>query len=223
MLAAIAPERPPGRQTGENVVRTYVRRLAAALAVTGLLVIASAASANRLSLYTGDTFRIQWDTMSFITESRTTIRCKVTFSGEFVSRTIAKNAGTHIGNITSASFAECTSTMVFLEETLPWRIFYNSYDGTLPDIRSVTVDMSGISFRWGSISTCLYPVAEESPISFLLVRRLDTSQILLVTQDSIRRIPSISFLCGGDAIRLGGNPGAITLGSNFEAVYITLI
>ncbi len=202
-------------------MHAYARRLAATLAVMTLLLTTSSAAANRLSVNV-DTFRIIWNTMSFTTAAGTTIRCKVTLQGSFTSRVIAKTLGATMGEITAASIAECSGgRMVFLTETLPWTILYRGYVSALPNITAVLVTMSGISFRWGTISTCLYSVPAETPLIFGCVRTPETTQIVLVNPEPTA-IPSTSWLCETEPIRLGGTPGAMTLASNFEGVFVRL-
>jgi hypothetical protein len=199
---------------------TRSRALLATFALVVLFMTVSGASANRLSL-NNETFRIVWDPMTFITRAGTRITCKVTFEGTFASRVISKTGGAQIGSITAASFERCSETMRFLTETLPWPIAYRDFIGSLPNIEQMGTTFTRINFKWGLISTCLYTVVAENPLSVYWVRRETTSQIILVQPEPPMWIRSVDWWCPSEDIRMSGS-GAATIRSGFEALFLTL-
>jgi hypothetical protein len=77
--------------------------------------------------------------------------CSLNLEGSLHGRTIAKSNYNLIGYITRAAFSPPTQCAggeaSVLAETLPWHIRYQSFAGTLPDIRSIAVLVSRASFR----------------------------------------------------------------------------
>jgi len=70
----------------------------------------------------------------------------MTLAGTFHSNTISKTMNSLIGYITSASLGTCSGgRATILRETLPWHIVYSGFTGTLPNIRSVNMDIIGLS------------------------------------------------------------------------------
>jgi hypothetical protein len=201
-----------------------MNRSKAALATLAMIVVmlsaADTASANRLSI-NNETYRVIWNPMNFITRGGTRISCRVTLEG-VNNRISSKLARGGIGFETSARIEGCSGgTIVFLTETLPWPITYESFTGTLPNIEQVLLSTDEMTFRWGSLSTCLYTVTFAAPQLMSWVRRLSTSQIILVNLLQ-SWISSPSFLCEAEDIRLSGT-GAITREGGFEGVFVTLI
>lgn len=115
------------------------------------------------------------------------IECPVTLEGSFHSKVFSKVSGALIGYITSANtvkgMANCVGGwgMLFLTEeegftgalnTLPWHIRYDSFEGTLPAIAGLHVDVVNFSIRFrrvegGTTIRCLYKSLETSPVKFI--------------------------------------------------------
>jgi hypothetical protein len=123
----------------------------ALIALTAALVVviaASAASANRLTISERN-FLIRWAPLTFASTAGSSIRCSLTLDGSFHSSTISKvtgsligyiNAGTIAGTSGNGKEAICTGgTATLLRETFPWHVQYDGFSGTLPRITSTTV------------------------------------------------------------------------------------
>lgn len=159
--------------------------------------------------------------MHFITRAGTDITCSVTLEGAFSSRTFTKTNGSQIGSVTAAALEGCSARIVFLTETLPWPLFYSSFLGTLPMIEQLATLLTGMRFRWGTISTCLYRVTAEAPQQINFVRRRETSQLVLGNLFP-SWITSESFGCTTEEIRLSGT-ASITTNGGSEGLFLTLI
>lgn len=111
------------------------------------------------------------------------IRCPLTLEGSFHSRTYAKVRGTLVGQITRAAMGHpCTGTggdMYVLNgvevqegrtvaNTLPWHVRYFSFNGTLPRLSAVTLDIIGFSWIYPPFGeVCLYRSTETNPARFV--------------------------------------------------------
>lgn len=132
-------------------MRTSIRAAAVALTATLALALAvGSASANRLS-YSESKFRIIWASLTFSESGGGfPITCPVTLEGSFNARTFTKIREAESGFITSASVnnAGCTEGQAtILRETLPWRVRYQSFSGTLPNILTVRYALIGAAFQ----------------------------------------------------------------------------
>ena len=150
-------------------MRTSIRAASAALTATLALVLAvGSASANRLS-YSESRFRIIWASLTFSESGGNfPITCPVTLEGSFNARTFTKTREAESGFITSASVnnAGCTEGQAtILTETLPWRVRYQSFTGTLPGILTVRYSLLGAAFQIepGLGIICLARSSERSP------------------------------------------------------------
>src|SRR6476659_682451 len=75
-------------------------------------------------------------------------RCEAIVEGSLHSRTMAKVSGSLIGYITRAELGPCASgTVTIHQATLPWRVRYSGFAGTLPEISSMITHVIGASFR----------------------------------------------------------------------------
>jgi hypothetical protein len=129
----------------------YTKLVLAAFAATLLMSLAvTNASANRLSA-SGHNFRTVWRNLAFEGAGGGfgATRCAVTLEGSFHSNTIKKVEKALIGHISRASVGSpCTGGSATVHtETLPWKIDYNGFTGTLPAIRSIRQLLVGASFR----------------------------------------------------------------------------
>ncbi|HEU4700992.1 MAG TPA: hypothetical protein VFS37_00805 [Conexibacter sp.] len=140
-------------------MRTYTRLAFAALVATAAMaVLVGSASAGRLST-SNQQFRVTYRSLEFI--GSVTVRCAVTLEGSFHTRTITKSLGSLIGNITRVAVKRpCAGGEGFafngverlgegaaLANTLPWNVRYEGFGGTLPNITSLRLALSGARFR----------------------------------------------------------------------------
>lgn len=125
---------------------SFSRKVALATAV--LVVLATgAASANRLEV-SSTPFTIAFNPLA-ITYAGTTIRCPITLEGTFAARTFTKTVA-QIGTLTRSNVATSSCVngrMTYNNETLPWRVNYTSFSGTLPSITAIRAALVGVSFN----------------------------------------------------------------------------
>lgn len=149
----------------------HCRLVVVALCASAVLLAAvGTASGNRLS-FTNKGIRMVWTEMAFVGEGGAggfTIRCPVTMEGSFHSGVFYKVPDQLIGHITRAVIGTCErGRVVFLGETLPWHIKYESYRGTLPGITAVGLNNFQMSWlvepAFGL--SCLYRATNEQPAS----------------------------------------------------------
>ena len=77
-----------------------------------------------------------------------TIECEVLLSGRYHTRTITKTTNSLIGYITEASILRCIRAGATMNrETLPWHLTYQGFGGTLPNITTAIVNLSGASWN----------------------------------------------------------------------------
>lgn len=82
-----------------------------------------------------------------------TISCPITLLGSWVETTVTKATGLMIGNLRHTEPPQqgappCTGgSLTILTETLPWRINYSGFTGTLPRITDIRLSIIGIAFR----------------------------------------------------------------------------
>lgn len=140
--------------------RLPIGGLSAALLIA---LTVGAASASRLSL-SSQGFRVVWTSFQIGTEELTYVNCPVTLEGSFHSATMRKIAGLALGKVTNAGFAggSCSRGGViasFTTETLPWTVTYESFLGTLPNIRAIElriqrftklIEISGLLCTYGA-------------------------------------------------------------------------
>lgn len=141
------------------------------LAAAVLGALASAASANHLRM-SSTTFRATWTSFEFAGGFGTS-RCNLTLEGSLRSATISKVLGAEIGSISAGTVGSCpTGSATILRETLPWRIRYESFTGTLPAITSVTANVVGGGFQIREPTfgiTCLATSTESLPIRIIIM------------------------------------------------------
>ncbi|HXE43872.1 MAG TPA: hypothetical protein VN635_01625 [Conexibacter sp.] len=117
------------------------------LAVMALMVLAGGASANRgiaLGVSEGELGRVQARSSAITFTDATVsfrITCEVTGTLRLNS-SIAKTAGAAVGTVTEVTVRNCIGGGVrMLTESIPWRVNYVSFSGTLPNIREVRVEI----------------------------------------------------------------------------------
>jgi hypothetical protein len=120
--------------------------LTALAAVAFAALLASGGSATRLSVNAAE-FRITVSPVSF-EGGENTVACNMSLEGNFAGASFAKTLGSQIGSITTSSLAAtCTGGSArALTETLPWRVTYGGFGGTLPRITTVNLTLVGTSF-----------------------------------------------------------------------------
>jgi hypothetical protein len=149
--------------------------------LTAAVVLAAAvgtATARRLE--TSNQFiRVVWNALKFNEGGGggPSVTCPVTLEGSFHSRTISKVSGQLIGYITRAALtrngcvlaggAENIRILNGVEEptnTLPWHVRYDSFEGTLPNIAGIRLQLIGAAFLLTAFGvSCLYKSTEASP------------------------------------------------------------
>lgn len=222
-------------------MRTRVMRLVfgAALAAVTLAAAVGSASANTLS-FTNQNFRIVWTPMELVLEGGPIIRCNATFEGRFHSVSIGKVAGNLIGYVTRAIFGRpCEGagrawTLNGAEEveplelipatTLPWHVKYRSFNGTLPRITGINIEIIDLSFMTRIMEIlCLYRSTTAEPARFIFIVET-TGQLFSLTGEEMARIPRASgnLLCPNNAT-LRGNGSVRLLGTTTTLIFVRLI
>lgn len=141
-----------------------------AIAVLGVTV--GAASARRFSL-SSQSFRGVWSEMGF-----NATHCEIILEGTFHARTFSKVVETLIGHITRVTVvdAACRATVIPLTLTLPWRIVYRGFTGTLPSITTIRANVLGAAIlmrdveAFGLRNECLWLTEEEHPLRIEFIR-----------------------------------------------------
>jgi hypothetical protein len=96
-----------------------------------------------------------------------TLRCDVALFGSFHSRTIAKVSGSLVGDVYQANGGCEGGTLTILPATLPWHIAYISFQGALPTIRDINLQLNNGGFSAFSESkNCLYAFARANGFVF---------------------------------------------------------
>jgi hypothetical protein len=207
------------------------------LALAATLVLASGittASARILSV-SESSFLARWNSLEFI--SLVTIRCRVTLDGSFHSRTIQKVARALIGAITRVFISHpCTGGEGWADDgtpnpggttnRLPFHLTYENFTGTLPEIRTIGLLLSRISFvlQVGSGCTGRYGRAEDN-ISF--TANLTGRIIESITPVEGRNIAHLVTRLGGifcpSEFPFRGSSGVVTGLVNTNAISVLLI
>jgi hypothetical protein len=131
-----------------------------------LSLAVTAASANKLSI-SNRNVRIAWNplVLSNTGLGGINLSCGVTMEGSFHSATIAKTVGALVGFVTRSTAGGCTNGTATIDQTaLPWHVRYGGFEGTLPTITGVTLNISGVRFiaeRGGS--TCATTTTVSQP------------------------------------------------------------
>jgi len=137
------------------------------------MLVAGSAGASRFSLTEGE-YDMSWAGLEFRNNlGAPPLVCPTTFSGRFESRTFAKVAGAQIGVVERVSINASERTtgscrggeITILTESLPWKIDYHGFFGTLPSIRDVQVNIVNAAFRINmeGVATCLIRTEASEP------------------------------------------------------------
>ncbi len=164
-------------------MRSNIKLLSSGVAAALVLAIGVAGAQARRFELSSQTIRAIWTELPFIL-GESTPRCPVTLEGSFHSKTLSKVSGELVGYITRARTRKgaenCASNWgaLFLDteegfaQTLPWHILYDSFEGTLPVIRGIRVQIIELSIRFREPLLgirCLYKSLETQPL-FLIFR-----------------------------------------------------
>jgi hypothetical protein len=229
-------------------VTTYnVRRLAASITAVMMLALAVGTTSARELAVSEQSIRVSWASLEF-GSSLATIRCRLTLEGSFHSRTIAKVERRLIGAITAGIIAHpCTNGEAWVDngreteplgtapQKLPFHLTYENFTGTLPNISSIGLLLSRISFvlqatSFGISARCRYGRIEDN-ISATASRTVGgatngaiTSISPVAGRNTARLVEGL--LNGGLCPATGsftGTTGPVTGLSNPATISITLI
>jgi hypothetical protein len=134
------------------------------LAALLLAATLSTASARNLSL-NEQGILVSWFSLEF-QNVNATVRCPVTLDGSFHSRTIPKIGNLLIGAITEVRIksASCTNGSASINNaTLPWHILYRGFNGSLPALRAVLLEIGRFRFTATALGIpCTYGNATDT-------------------------------------------------------------
>jgi len=197
------------------------RRANLTLLVAGLLLAAIAGSAAATTLDMSETtFRGVWRELTF-TAAESSVTCPVTLEGTFLPESlgrIAKTAGNTMGRVTTTGVGTCTGgTVTALNETLPWSVKYSSFAGTLPNITTVTANVTGASFqvRPRSVEVSCLARTEASHPAGLTFERNTSAVITAARLNEASQIPLTGgFLCSFANGTMRGSASVTDAGSS---------
>lgn len=215
-------------------MKTYKTLMAALAASLALFAAVSTAGAAHLSV-SNQGFRVVYS--PFIVDGfANEVRCDLTLEGSFSSPTIVKGSGTQIGSVSVARISRpCTGGEMWvyngaevlgittLASSLPWRVLYAGFEGTLPNITAMLTKLIGErllveSTVLGVRVRCIYTSEELQPATGKLVRNTTTG---VISEDVAGG--TIESVTGGcPSIRLLSR-GAVTLQGSTALVTLTLI
>ena len=142
--------------------------LTALLIVPALLALGASAAAAAFFELSDSSWRTTWSQIEVL-GGVSAVRCALTLEGSFHSRTIEKIRGLLVGYVTSASIGSCSAgSATVLTATLPWHLRYREFEGTLPTITGVSLDLVGASFQGREPTfgvTCLFRTTSEAPLT----------------------------------------------------------
>jgi len=203
------------------------RRLLRAVALAVALVCVTAAVSHAAKFEfpnAGRGIRLRWTSFQFIVGERT-VDCELILSGSINSRTLVKTAGTTMATLSEATFINlCTGgTAIFLRSSLPWRLLYASYNGTLPRITAVNFQIIGMEVLITPTMgvSCLARTTTTNP--GLLIANVEREQPTFENTrlNETASIPLTGMGCTG-SVRFGGG-GIITEFAEIASVIVRLI
>lgn len=191
-----------------------------------LAALASSASARNLSSSI-DRFRVTWTLMTFTEPLGASTRCPVTLEGSLHTRSFAKGNYNLIGSITAARVGDRVDCVggeaTVLRETLPWNVRYQSFEGTLPEIRRIRTLVAGASFRVrvGGGPECLFTSRETTTehIAGVFIREVGTRELSAVEVRGEIRANNCLMITG----RLTGTSNVPTVLNEVRHITVTLI
>jgi hypothetical protein len=222
--------------------------LAVLLAALALSAAVATAQARRFEL-SNQTFRIVWDPihrLTFLEEGElVSVACGVTLEGSFHSRTLSKVCGQLIGYVTKAAVlhtcnggdaivlngVEKLPNGATTPNTLPWHVRYERFEGNLPNISGVTLQLIGASFLvripfGGLFIGCLYRSTTASPARGIAT--VFAPSVDLFRADEFSAIPLNATLelgeaCSANGFLRGNNATVRVQGSETTKINIRLV
>jgi hypothetical protein len=204
-----------------------------------LATTVTTASAGRLST-SESSIRTSWTSLEFVA-GPVTVRCRLTLEGSFHSRTIAKVREALIGAITRAIVAHrCTNGEAWADNgvepqplgiapnRLPFHLTYESFATSLPNIASINLLLSRISFVIATTGTTGRYGRPENNITGTATREAGggITQITPVAgRDRVRLITCLEELileCPTE-LAFRNSTGPVTGLTNTNTIRITLI
>jgi hypothetical protein len=223
------------------------RRLATIITAALMLALAVGTTSARELAVSEQSIRTSWASLEF-GSSLATVRCRVTFEGSFHSRTLQKVVSRLIGAVTAAIVAHpCTNGEAWADngreaeplgtapQKLPFHLTYQSFTGTLPNISSISIGLSRVSFvvqatSFGISARCRYGRTEDSILAMVqrTIGGIANGALAAITpisgMNEARLVDGLlnGGLCPASG-RFTGSSGAITGLSNPATISVTLI
>jgi hypothetical protein len=190
-----------------NYRRAFVT-LATCLAI--VLAISASSLGNRVAS-SESAIRADFSSIRFISLI-STVTCPVTLSGSLHSRTLTKSAGSLIGYVTGVTVGVCEGGSVrAAAETLPWHLQYVVFNGSLPNITSITNAIQSMRFEiageaFGLPFPCRYTSNRGLILSREITRGKITSAIIGTETAASETVgcPSIAPTGTGSALTAAG-------------------
>jgi hypothetical protein len=176
-------------------VRVHVKLAVTAAFATAVLAAAiGTAPAGKLS-FSSQTFRAVWGELLFDIRP-----CEIVIEGSFHARTFAKTAETLLGHVTRATVnALFCQRIIVLASSLPWRIRYESFTGTLPQITAIKALLLGAGILikgtdlLGRQFECLYQTSEVNELRVSFIRAANGT-LTSIKPDETVGIPIATWL-----------------------------
>lgn len=158
-----------------------------AVGITAFVSFTTAASANRLS--TNEVrFDMIWTNLA-VRETLASLMCRVTLQGRLNGSTFIKRNTENIGSITTARLGVCGAEGNYTLEGLPWRVQYNGFTGTLPNISTIDYRLVEAVIR-SLVTNCQYKALEAEAIRLILTGEASHA-ITAVTPDRSKTIAGL--------------------------------
>jgi len=142
--------------------------------------------------------------------------CAITLGVTFPSRTFTKTINGQIGEMNSGWLRECEGGgATLLTETLPWRVLYGGFIGSLPNMIGFYIRVVGMGIRISPSGgvTCLGTSTVSDPAEFRLDLVERETQIAGIRALNEGGIPISGLFCSsGDYVKFNGQ-GEVYTGS----------
>jgi outer membrane lipoprotein SlyB len=177
-----------------RLTRRIVQICALTAALAGCAAASAFASAGIRFESTPTAEAINISSLTFTAEG-SSVSCPITLSGS-LDEAMQKTAGQLLGEVTSTRVGTCTGGEIrLLTETLPWNLAYASFQGTLPRITGVTLDIKQFAALatvtiFGITSRCLYSGAARG-----ILNGTETTQLRLEEGTPISLVTTLSGIC----------------------------
>jgi hypothetical protein len=164
--------------------------------------------------------------LSLIGDNGSRITCRVTLDGSFESANIGKTIGARRGEVTRATFANCSGGYVVpISGSLPWRIHYQGFTGTLPNINSFRLHLVDAGIRievfYVIVFICLAITSVERPLGFLAFRE-SMGNLITLMADPTGAIPLREITCAAEEGTISGSGEIFEQGSSTRRIRMTL-